>query len=139
MRKNEKRFRCWRDRAGLVIGGPAATANAAWKTILPYDLYPDCQARLFDRLSGTAKKVYYFQWTGHPAEGWITVDKKVPYADAKTGEIAISKWESVLPEDGFGGQYVDDGKWVWCGRTLYRRKRRITSDLSQTMADLLLL
>lgn len=56
------------------------------------------------------KKVYYFNGQGILQKGWITVDKKRYYADAKTGEIAISKWvnQYYFREDGsLGGQYVD--------------------------------
>ena len=34
-----------------------------------YDLYPDCQARLFDRFSENRQEGLLLQWTGHPAEG----------------------------------------------------------------------
>ena len=77
----------------LAIGGPAATANAAWKTTSSGTIYTQtAKPGYLTGFQKIDKKVYYFNGQGILQKGWITVDKKRYYADAKTGEIAISKW-----------------------------------------------
>ena len=71
----------------LVIGGPAATANAAWKTTSSGTIYTQtAKPGYLTGFQKIDKKVYYFNGQGILQKGWITVDKKRYYADAKTGE-----------------------------------------------------
>ena len=87
----------------LAIGGPAATANAAWKTTSSGTIYTQtAKPGYLTGFQKIDKKVYYFNGQGILQKGWITVDKKRYYADAKTGEIAISKWvnQYYFREDG---------------------------------------
>ena len=100
----------------LAIGGPAATANAAWKTTSSGTIYTQtAKPGYLTGFQKIAKKVYYFNGQGILQKGWITVDKKRYYADAKTGEIAISKWvnQYYFREDGsLAVNTWIDGKWV---------------------------
>ena len=71
----------------LAIGGPAATANAAWKTTSSGTIYTQtAKPGYLTGFQKIDKKVYYFNGQGILQKGWITVDKKRYYADAKTGE-----------------------------------------------------
>ena len=100
----------------LAIGGPAATANAAWKTTSSGTIYTQtAKPGYLTGFQKIDKKVYYFNGQGILQKGWITVDKKRYYADAKTGEIAISKWvnQYYFREDGsLAVNTWIDGKWV---------------------------
>ena len=100
----------------LAIGGPAATANAAWKTTSSGTIYTQtAKPGYLTGFQKIDKKVYYFNGQGILQKGWITVDKKRYYADAKTGQIAISKWvnQYYFQEDGsLAVNTWIDGKWV---------------------------
>ena len=94
----------------------AATANAAWKTTSSGTIYTQtAKPGYLTGFQKIDKKVYYFNGQGILQKGWITVDKKRYYADAKTGEIAISKWvnQYYFREDGsLAVNTWIDGKWV---------------------------
>ena len=61
----------------LAIGGPAATANAAWKTTSSGTIYTQtAKPGYLTGFQKIAKKVYYFNGQGILQKGWITVDKK---------------------------------------------------------------